>query len=317
MALALEREDWPLPNLGSADGYPPPATLTATSIPGWMTCARCWAHDNIEHLTKGANLHFAVGTTVHHAAQCIAERLIAGKDEAPPVGEILEEALDVFDRESIRQSGRNGTEMVPATDEERADAKAIAERTARFLIPEILRVYRERRVVAVEYQLPASLNPFPFNMTGKADAISGGEKLGLPLVLSDIKTASDRRRPDQNNRIQGGIYALFVGRSGERPQVLFDSVTKAKTPQLNTYGLGPEGAAYMTDGQLKVVFDEVMLVAEAISEGYQAYLDGNWRLYYRCFPIGQGWNGKHDYDHGFPEAHQRLVVSFPGMEVTA
>ena len=291
------------PDLGSADGYPPPGTLTSTAITGWMTCARCFAHDNIQHLTKPASVHFAVGTAVHHSAECVGQLLLEGDDSPPDVSEIIERSLAVFEREVSKESDRNGTERIPPTQAEAADAKIVARRVSEFAVPRLYQLYRQRGLVALEYQLPAHLNPFPFPMTGRCDAISGGPKKGLPLILSDIKTSAQKNRPDQNNRVQGGIYALFVRQSGEEPRVIFDQITKAISPQFNSYVLGLEGGLYMTPGQLEVVRETVTDIAGLISDGYAAYLSEDWQTFRRCFPIGQGWNGKHDYDHGVPEAH--------------
>lgn len=303
-SLEVAEREWLFPNLGTPDGYPPPGTLTSTSITGWMTCARCWAHDNVEHLVKPASVHFAIGTSVHHAAELVGNLVL---DDVPPIsstdGAILESALDVFDREITKESDRNGTERYPPTEAEAADAKITASRVVRFAIPHLYQIYRQRGLVTLEYQLPAHLNPFPFPMTGRCDAISGGSKKGLPLVLSDIKTAAQRRRPDLNNRIQGAVYALFVRESGEEPRVIFDTITKTLSPTFNSYGLGPEGAEYMTTSQLMVTKEIVIDVATAISEGWKAYLNEDWDSYRRHFPIGQGWSGLHDYDHGVAEAH--------------
>ncbi len=299
--------DYVFPDLGTAEGYPPSGTLTSTSITGWMTCARCWAHDNIQHLTKPASVHFAVGTCVHHSAELVGQMILEQEDLGPLSVEIqadiIELSLAVFDREVNKESDRNGTERIPPTDAEAGAAKDVARRVAEFAIPRLYQLYRKRGLVALEYELPAHLNPFPFPMTGRCDAISGGPKKGLPLILSDIKTSAQKGRPDQNNRVQGGVYALFVRQAGEEPRVIFDQITKALSPQFNSYGLGPEGALYMTPGQLEVVRETVTDIAGLISDGYAAYLNGDWQTFRRCFPIGQGWNGKHDFDHGVPEAH--------------
>lgn len=308
-----DRESWLFPDLGSdPDGYPPPGTLTSTAITGWMTCARCWAHDNIQHLPKPTSVHFAIGTTVHHAAELVGKYVLDIADvrqfqqyHQPNLDEILTRSLEVFDREIWKEADRNGTERRPPTQAEAGEAKDIAVRVSKAIIPAIHSLYRQRGLVALEYELPAHLNPFPFPMTGRCDAISGGPKRGnLPLILSDIKTAAQQRRPDQNNRVQGGIYALFVGKADIPPMVLFDTVSKTLKPSLVSYKLGPEGADYMTSSQLQVVYDTVMEVASHISDGYKAYLVGDWRTYYANFPIGQGWNGRHDADHGLPEAHE-------------
>jgi hypothetical protein len=307
--VTAERE-WIFPDLGSAGGYPPSGTLTSTSITGWMTCARCWAHDNIQHLTKPASVHFAVGTAVHHAAECVGQMVLSSdgvRDKTPEHAEvrseITEKSLAVFDREVNKESDRNGTERIPPSDAEAVEGKNTAHRVISFAIPRLYQLYRQRGLVALEYQLPLHLNPFPFPMTGRCDAISGGPKKGLPLILSDIKTSAQKGRPDQNNRVQGGIYALFVRQAGEEPRVIFDQITKAINPQFNSYGLGPEGSLYMTPGQLEVVRETVTDIAGLISDGYAAYLNEDWSTFRRCFPIGQGWNGKHDFDHGVPEAH--------------
>lgn len=306
--IQAERE-YLFPDLGSAGGYPPPGTLTSTAITGWMTCARCWAHDNIQHLTKPASVHFAVGTAVHHAAELVGQIILAAGNfdgdfhEGRGQAIIVEDSLAVFDREVNKESDRNGTERIPPTEGEAAEAKKTAQRVVEFAIPRLYRLYRQRGLVALEYELPAHLNPFPFSMTGRCDAISGGSKKNLPLVLSDIKTSAQKGRPDQNNRVQGGTYALFVRQAGEEPRVIFDQITKAINPQFNSYGLGPEGSLHMTPGQLEVVRETVTDIAGLISDGYAAYLNEDWQTFRRCFPIGQGWNGKHDFDHGVPEAH--------------
>ncbi len=312
LRLSEVERTWTFPDLGSAESYPPPGTLTSTAITGWMTCARCFAHDNIQHLTKPSSVHFAVGTCVHHSAELVGQLVLSGEEIDPSLTywnrvlapDIIEKSLAVFDREVNKESDRNGTERIPPTESEAAEAKKTAQRVAEFAIPRLYQLYRQRGLVALEYELPQHLNPFPFPMTGRCDAISGGAKKGLPLVLSDIKTAAQRRRPDLNNRVQGGIYGLFVREAGEEPRVIFDTVTKTATPRLDSYGLGPEGAAYMTPGQLTVVHEIVVDVASAISDGYAAYLNEDWATFRRCFPIGQGWVGRHDFDHGVPEAHE-------------
>jgi hypothetical protein len=303
--VTAERE-WIFPDLGSAEGYPPSGTLTSTSITGWMTCARCWAHDNIQHLTKPASVHFAVGTAVHHSAEIVGQLVLAGEvlGEFPnDSDEIIERSLAVFDREVSKESDRNGTERIPPSDAEAVEGKKIAARVCEFAIPRLYQLYRQRGLVALEYQLPLHLNPFPFPMTGRCDAISGGPKKGLPLVLSDIKTAAQMRRPDMNNRLQGGVYALFVGQSGIQPQVIFDTFSKTLTPKLESYKLAREGQDYMTSVELDVVREVVTDVATHISKGYQAYLNEDWNTFREHFPVGQGWVGRHDFDHNLPEAH--------------
>jgi len=303
--VTAERE-WIFPDLGSAEGYPPSGTLTSTSITGWMTCARCWAHDNLQHLTKPASVHFAVGTAVHNAAETVGymvlnEYELAGKRDSD---EIIEKSLAVFDREVSKESDRNGTERIPPSDAEAVEGKKIAARVCEFAIPRLYQLYRQRGLVALEYELPSHLNPFPFPMTGRCDAISGGPKKGLPLILSDIKTSAQKKVPDLLNRIQGGTYALFVRQAGETPRVIFDQIVKTATPQFHSYGLGPEGSDHMTISQLDAVYETVVDVASAISDGYQAYLNEDWKTFRRCFPVGQGWMGhKHDFDHALPEAH--------------
>jgi len=304
--MSPEPREWVFPDLGAGSDYPPPGTLTSSSITGWMTCARCFAHDNIQHLTKPASVHFAVGTAVHSAAETVGymvlnEYELAGKRDSD---EIIEKSLAVFDREVSKESDRNGTERIPPSDAEAVEGKKIAARVCEFAIPRLYQLYKQRGLVALEYQLPLHLNPFPFPMTGRCDAISGGPKKGLPLILSDIKTSAQKKVPDLLNRIQGGTYALFVRQAGETPRVIFDQIVKTATPQFHSYGLGPEGSDHMTISQLDAVYETVVDVASAISDGYQAYLNEDWKTFRRCFPVGQGWMGhKHDFDHALPEAH--------------
>jgi hypothetical protein len=306
MQVLETNREYVFPDLGSAEGYPPPGTLTSTAITGWMTCARCWAHDNIQHLTKSASTSFAVGTTVHHIAELVGT-LFLQEDIGLPSPElqsdILERSMAVFDREVSKPCDRNGTERVPPTDEEAVAGKNTAYAVSQFAIPHLYRLFRERVLVTQEYVLPSFLNPFPFPMTGRCDAIYGGVKVGRPLMIGDFKTAGQRRRPDLNNRLQGGIYCLFVEQGGERPIVVFDTFTKTAQPKLDSYTLGLEGHPRMSDPELMTIRETVTDVAAAISDGYQAWLDQDWQAFRRCFPIGQGWNGRHDYDHGLPEAH--------------
>lgn len=294
-------EDWVFPtaNERHPNGYLSPSTIKA-----WRVCARCLFLDKVAHQAKPLGAPLVIGSAVHKGIEH-AGRVLLGekgydlKDAIGAAESAFEDAAEGVDnREAGDRAAGERTELIPLMGDERSRAKDEAMRLSAWAIPYFADLYRARGLLAVEKYLDDEKNPFPFPVTGRVDAM-------FPNLLTDTKTAGQKALTGMNDRIQGGIYGLFEPDMA----VVFDTLVKNRTPYVAQFEITFSPAARTA------VYDHVIEIAEEIRDGYLAYLEGDWRTVNRCFPIGQGFIGRHDYDHSFPEVKEVLQVRLGDIAV--
>lgn len=280
----------------------PKGYLSPTQVNAWRDCPRCYEYAYVKEIPKPSSIHFAIGTFVHSAVEEVARAIIAGKpidaEGAVSVGELS------FDQKLEEPLDEDGVEMAlvdlakyDSIDEARRDAYRIAEYTVKHmsgLLP-------ERGVIATEFHLgdfPADMlkTAFPFPVNGRIDLLYGDPDTGEPNCLTDLKTSSKSGGPDENGVLQFCFYALPAWLyAGAQWRVGADIAVKTRTPDLQTYWANGNG--YLSEDNYKAAHEIIMAVANHISVG--------------DFPVGKGWNGRHDYEHGLPP----FTIATPRMEV--
>jgi len=88
-----------------------------------------------------------------------------------------------------------------------------------------------------------------------------------------------------NNKLQFSFYGLPAHVWGQDWRIGADVLVKTKSPDIVTYW--GNGSGYLSPENYDVAQEIILQVAQDISAGR--------------FPVGQGWNGKHDYEHGLDE----------------
>jgi len=284
LPATVERTAWRFPNADDdPDGV---GWLSPSQIKQYWLCPACYYADRVLHAPKRTPIHFAVGTFTHRAAEHIGRAIIANRElSAELFKEAVDSGNDAFESDLEKTEDVDFGAFAKATTSDgktpRDRAKDVAARTTAFAIPVLAELYVQRGLRAVELpleSLPAQMREaFRYPIKGYVDAVGLTED--NVHIITDIKTSSSQEAPAVENRIQAAIYAAHWLKVGRNVRVGFDVAAKTKAPSLESY--------WMDTGGVDAVVAMIDDIAERINRG--------------DFPIGQGWNGRHDFDHGLPE----------------
>ncbi len=292
LRVETERAVWRFPNYDLDDaglGW-----LSATQLKEYLNCGLCYEARRVLRIPYHASEHFAIGGAVHMTAE-MAGQLFLGGDPAPhqsAASEILGAAEVAFE-ENAEEVSHGGVELIPLDPVVRGAAKDKAMILSAWFLPEAVKLFHSRGLWNTEISFDrlsgefGLANPFPFAIRGKVDAIfDDGTK--VPLV-TDWKTSARQERPALETRIQTALYGLYWHMNGFNVRLCVDVIGKTKTPSLRQYLIGDPSTGLVGPAAFQVTRDTIIRTADRICAG--------------DFGLGPGWNGRHDYDHGLPEAH--------------
>lgn len=263
--------------------------LSASQVGEYRDCPRCYFHNRVEHRPRYGTIHFAIGGGLHKVAEVIGKAVLDRREIE--LDEVQTVAAEEFEgRVSLPVDDESKTELVIDLGKytQLGEAKDDTTRFARVLHERLPKLFRARGLLAVEWdmsQLPHEMlaAAFPFPVEGRLDHLYGSDD-GIVTSMTDLKTSSKRGGPDENGSVQFAMYGLPAYLAGSEWLVGCDTLIKTVTPQFETYWANGDGR--ITPEQYAAVREIILDVAARISRG--------------DFPIGKGWNGKHNYEHGVP-----------------
>jgi hypothetical protein len=266
--------------------------LSASQVNEWRDCGRCYELNRVLHVPRVDTIHFAIGGGLHKAAEAIGRAVLENRELGLDAIEAI--AADEFNgRTEVPTDAESGTEILLDIGKygTLGEAKDDTIKFVGVLHERLPKLFKARGLIAVESdlsELPDDIRAlaFPFPVAGRLDHLFGSEdEQGLVVTgFTDLKTSSKRGGPNENDAIQFSMYGLPAHMAGADWMIGSDTVVKTITPQFETYWANGDG--YITHEQYLTVRALVLDVADRISRG--------------DFPIGKGWNGKHNYDHGLP-----------------
>ncbi|HVA19540.1 MAG TPA: PD-(D/E)XK nuclease family protein [Solirubrobacteraceae bacterium] len=280
-ARAASRSTFVFPNTTAE--YP--GHLSPSQVTSFLRCAECYRLARIEKIPRPLSIHLPIGSAVHKAIEHARLRNLDGTVDAHSSDEI---AAEWFDQEVAAPADPEDGAPLAEVDLKSYDslgkAKDVAVALARFAVPKILALDRQRgKIAAVEYNLLALSSPYPFRMEGRLDALyCDWLAEGKPedaTIMADTKTSAKQEPPDEYTAIAQTIYEEFWSSRGKPLVVLADVIDKRVHPEVKTYPL-------MVDEYARALTHRtVMGVAEDIAAGR-----------FRPTP-----NWSCDYVHGFAE----------------
>jgi hypothetical protein len=271
-----------------------------------------------------------IGRFAHASVAAMRSGLVDDGSTLEPYVEVGSEAFDhiLSERVDVEETGEVTPIEVELTKKyaDLGDAKDVAARLTRHILPEIAKYDRSAGVVAAEARvrhLGPSFFGFPelyakLNADEAQDAQEEAEEqfvgeikpvFPFPVkaildvkyangVIKDLKTSSRNGSPDLLASLQLLLYGMPWW-AAEDPQKLgFDVAIKTKSPDFATYWLN--GTGEVTDEQYAYARWRVLQAADDICAGRFRPADGN--LFCR-------------YDHGLPKGERAVVM--PGFEIAS
>jgi len=276
-----------------------PGWLSPSSITEFLRCGYCWKLNRIDRMPRPLGINLPIGSALHKAVE-LARLNVSGTITQSGVASVVDVAGDWFDQEIAQPVDPETGEPLEVLEidlgskfDSIGKAKDAAVALARFAVPEILKLDRQRgKIVAVEYNLSTLESPYPFAVQGRLDALYADWLTEIKpedaTIMADLKSSSRQAAPDEYVAIAQSIYEEFWHHRGKPLAVLADVVSKTKTPDVVTYPLT------IDDYGRDLVHQTVLEVADDISAGR-----------FRMRP-----NFLCPYIHGLPE-FQVAVSGFP------
>lgn len=284
--MIAERSTYLFPNASDEN---PIGHLSPSQVNEFRDCAACYEANRVLHIPRVDTIHFAIGGGLHKAAEAIGRAVLAGREIAEDEVVAASEA-DFVERTSVPVDEESGTELIVdlAKYNDLSEAKDDTIRFTRVLYERLPKLFKERGLLAVEWnmrELPAEVVAcaFPFPIEGRLDHVYGTPE-GVVTGVNDLKSASKRGGPDENGVVQFTFYGLPAFMAGNPWRIGADIVIKTNVADFQTYWANGDGL--ITPEQYMVVRSIILDVADRICRG--------------DFPVGKGWNGKHNYTHNLP-----------------
>lgn len=283
----------------------------------YRDCPRCYFHAVIQQIPKPTSIHFAIGGGLHKTGELIGLKVIAGEEITKgDDSAFLDAAAADFEERLACPVDDEGNpvefQLEGGKYTDTGQAKDDMAKYARVLVEKLPPLFRERGLIAVEMDLAdlpdeVLAAAFPFPVKGRIDHVYGDREANAATGSGDLKSSSKMTGPDENGILQFCWYGLPAHLAGQPWWTACDIIAKKVTPEFGTYL--PNGTGYLTDLQYNAAREIIEDTFYAISEGFRAFQQGDWRGARMYFPVGKGWNGKHDFDHGLPE-YERAARGF-------
>ena len=312
----IERTDWSALPVGY---------LSPSQVWSFVACGACYEAERILRIPKPVSADLLIGRFAHSA---VAQMRQAAAHDYEAYVEAGSDAFDhiLAERVDVEETGEAVPIEVELTKKyaDLAEAKDVAVRLTRHILPAIAKYDEQAGVVAAEARvmhLGPSFHGYPelfdkLNDEEKEDARAeseqqfvGGIEPVFPFpvkafldvmyangVIKDLKTSSRNGSPDSLASLQLLMYGLPWWKAGEPQKLGFDVAIKTKSPDFATYWLN--GTGEVSDEQYAYARWRVLQAADDICAGRFRPADGN--LFCR-------------YEHGLPKGERAAVM--PGIEL--
>ena len=286
--MVVERTKYVFHNSSDAE----PGWLSPSSIVEFLRCGKCFELNRIRHLPRPLGINLPIGSAIHRAVELA--RLNTNPIDA------VEAAGDWFDKEIAQPLDEETGAPLEALEidlgskfDSLGQAKDVAVALAKFVVPEILKLDKQRgKVIAVEHNLSMLQSPYPFAIQGRLDCLYADwlteTKPEDATMMADLKSSAKQAKPDEFTALAQSLYREFWTSRGKALVVFADVVSKGRQPDLQSYPLMAD------DYGMQLVHETIMEVADDISAGRFRSRPGWW-----C-----------SYLHGWPE-FQVAVSGFP------
>lgn len=248
----------------------PKGHLSPSQVLAYMRCGECYRAGYVLKIPRSVGIDLPIGSGVHKGVEHLRRRFL--EDGSTQVAEAIEAAGEGFDAAvEVPLDAETGAELIVDLKKygDLGEAKDKAVALARYALPIIAELDRERGLLATEYDLadlPDEVRAatLPFEMRGRIDALYGID--GTPDAMVDLKTSGKKQAPDTMASIQFSCYGLFFHKNGQPLRLGADVLAKTAVPAFDTWWLGDAG--FVSDAEYDYVEGVILDVADKISAGY-------------------------------------------------
>jgi hypothetical protein len=194
----------------SATDENPVGHLSPNQVNEYRDCPACYEANRVLHIPRVDTIHYAIGGGLHKTAEAIGRAILDGKeigvDEAIAAGE-----ADFTERTTVPLDEESGTELILDLGKYKDLGKAKDDtiRYSRLLAERLPKLFRERGLIAVEWNLneiPTDVvsAAFPFPVEGRLDHVYGTPEGVVSAVLGqrrrEYHARAVRNRPRDHPR---------------------------------------------------------------------------------------------------------------------